>query len=380
MAPIEILFLFFGFQAFLLMILFFLKEQDGFAYANRIFALFLFLAGWLISYNPLFWSGVLFQGGFIHLNLTYVIPLSLIGPVFFFYVRYVVTRRKLLFSKDFFHFLPFLYMVFSYLPYFILDSKSKLEVYREQQMNSIINVSNLAEAGLIIIMIVYAAVCFSRYLVVFQGQNDFKLWLKAICISYSGIVLSLVVFYVLYFSQVLTTEQDYIITLMISISVFITSYFSFNYATLFNGSPFREIIPFTKYRKTGLTKNYSLELKESLLDLMEKERPYLNGELRLDDIARSLGIGRHHASQIINEHFNTNFFDFINTYRTAEAIKQIEKNKHKMNLAEIGFIAGFNNTVSFNKAFKKNVGVTPSKYRSSYQKGRNFNNFHRQKP
>lgn len=372
MGPIEILFLFFGFQAFLLMMLFALKKQDGFAYANRIFALFLFFAGWLISYNPLFWSGVLFRGSLIHLNLTYVIPLSLIGPIFFFYIRYVVTRRKLSFSRDFFHFLPFLYMVFSYLPYFILDSKSKLEVYREQQMNSIINVSNLAEAGLIIIMIVYTAVCFSRYLVVFQGQNDFKLWLKAICISYSGIVLSLVAFYVLYFSQVLTTEQDYIITLMISISVFITSYFSFNYATLFNGSPFREIIPLTKYRKTGLTENYSLELKESLLDLMEKERPYLNGELRLDDIARLLGIGRHHASQIINEHFKTNFFDFINTYRTAEAIKQIEKNKHKMNLAEIGFIAGFNNTVSFNKAFKKNVGVTPSKYRKRLSKKSEF--------
>ena len=93
------------------------------------------------------------------------------------------------------------------------------------------------------------------------------------------------------------------------------------------------------------------------------EKPFLNRELRLDDLAEALQIGRHHASQVINEHFDANFFDFINLYRVEEAIRLLQEKGNELNLAEIGFLSGFNNTVSFNKAFKKNTGVTPSKFR-----------------
>ena len=360
----EIVLLFFGFQAFLLSIFFYTRKEDGFSYANKLFALFLLLSGWLVCYNPLFWSRLLFEENFIHLNFTYVIPLSLLGPIFFFYIRHVVTKKKISFLKDLVHFIPFFYMMFSYLPYYLLDSSSKLEVYMEKNIFDFISVHDYSEAIIVIAMAAYAIICLRKYTGLYQGQPDFKLWLKAICFSFLGIVLSLVLFYCLYLLRILTTEQDYLITLMISVSVFVTSYFSFNYNNIFNGSAFKEFMPLTiKYKKTGLSESYSRELKENLLDLMVKERPYLDGELRLDDVAKSLGISRHHASQIINEHFGTNFFDFINIYRTEEAVRLLKEEKDKINLSEIGFIAGFNNTVSFNKAFKKNTGLTPSKFR-----------------
>lgn len=120
----------------------------------------------------------------------------------------------------------------------------------------------------------------------------------------------------------------------------------------------------SKYEKTGLSPTFSSELKSKLEYLMQTQKLYLNHELRLDDIADLLDISRHHASQVINENFNASFYDFINSYR-------IEAAKHKLatgfedsseSISDIAYQCGFNNRVSFYKAFKKVTGSTPTEY------------------
>ena len=53
-----------------------------------------------------------------------------------------------------------------------------------------------------------------------------------------------------------------------------------------------------------------MELKHKLLKYMEDFKPYLNNDLRLDDLAKELNITRHNASQIINPANSINFFEF----------------------------------------------------------------------
>ena len=117
-----------------------------------------------------------------------------------------------------------------------------------------------------------------------------------------------------------------------------------------------------KYEKTGLSKAFSHELKNKLEHLMLTQKPYLNQELRLDDIAKLLDVSRHHASQVINENFGLNFYEYINRYRIEEAKKRLrpEMEDAVPSISEIAYQCGFNNRVSFYKAFRKITHTTPS--------------------
>ncbi|MEC7770385.1 MAG: AraC family transcriptional regulator [Bacteroidota bacterium] len=119
-----------------------------------------------------------------------------------------------------------------------------------------------------------------------------------------------------------------------------------------------------KYEKTGLSEAFSTELKTKLESLMENKKLYLNHDIRLDDIAELLNISRHHASQVINENFNVGFYDYINGYRIEEAKSILCSNfeKSSESISDIAYRCGFNNRVSFYKAFKKITRITPKEY------------------
>jgi len=119
-----------------------------------------------------------------------------------------------------------------------------------------------------------------------------------------------------------------------------------------------------KYEKTGLSEAFSLELKNKLEHLMENEKLYLEHELKLDNIAELLNISRHHASQVINENFNMRFYDYINSYRIEEAKKKLCTGfeNSSQSISDIAYQCGFNNRVSFYKAFKKVTHITPKEY------------------
>lgn len=119
-----------------------------------------------------------------------------------------------------------------------------------------------------------------------------------------------------------------------------------------------------KYEKTGLSEAFSMELKNKLESIMENKKLYLNHEIRLDDIATMLNISRHHASQVINENFNMSFYDYINTYRIEEAKNKLCNNfkKSSESISDIAYQCGFNNRVSFYKAFKKKTNITPKEF------------------
>ncbi|UJH66759.1 helix-turn-helix domain-containing protein [Allomuricauda sp. SCSIO 65647] len=120
---------------------------------------------------------------------------------------------------------------------------------------------------------------------------------------------------------------------------------------------------FPKYEKSGLTPSLSLELKENLLKLFENDKIYRENDISLGMVAQKLNTTRHNASQVINEHFNVSFHELVNTYRIDEAKKILkEENGPKLNIIDIAYEVGYNNKVTFNKAFKKNTHLTPTEY------------------
>ena len=121
---------------------------------------------------------------------------------------------------------------------------------------------------------------------------------------------------------------------------------------------------FPKYMKSGLTESLSYELKKNLQHLFQDEKLYRQNDLNLDMVAEKLNTTRHNASQLINEHFEMSFHEFVNFHRIKEA-KELLENDSKSNIIDIAYEVGYNNKVSFNKAFKKDTSLTPSQYLNS---------------
>lgn len=117
-----------------------------------------------------------------------------------------------------------------------------------------------------------------------------------------------------------------------------------------------------KYQNSGLTPTMSKTLREHLLASMEN-KVYLDQNLTLAGLAKILDTDRYSLSQVINQEFNKNFYEFINDYRIMECMSHISNSPTPPeSITDLVYESGFNNKVSFYKAFKMRNGVTPSEY------------------
>lgn len=119
----------------------------------------------------------------------------------------------------------------------------------------------------------------------------------------------------------------------------------------------------SRAEKNDLTKKHFVRLRQ----FMEKEKPYLDSNLTLYNLAASLKLSPTLLSQAINQHAKQNFFDFVNQYRVEQVKQQLQAGAdYQHTLLGIALDAGFNSKTSFNRAFKKFTGMTPSEYKLRY--------------
>jgi AraC-like DNA-binding protein len=121
-----------------------------------------------------------------------------------------------------------------------------------------------------------------------------------------------------------------------------------------------------KYQKSGLTYETAALLYSRLLGYMESNKPYLDPDLSIYKVAESLNVPRHHVSQVINEQAKKSFYDFVNSYRVEEVKKMLTSPAmNNRNILGIALDCGFNSKATFNAAFKKYTGMTPSAYQKT---------------
>jgi AraC-like DNA-binding protein len=105
------------------------------------------------------------------------------------------------------------------------------------------------------------------------------------------------------------------------------------------------------------------KLKEKLLTFMDSQKPFLNPDLTLRQLAVLMHSNTSVLSGVINQGFGKNFNDFINEYRVQsfqEAVKD-EKNKN-LTLVAIAYDCGFNSKATFHRAIKKFTGHVPGAF------------------
>ncbi len=349
------------FQA-LLMSVFLFTIKKGNKQSNII------LGFWFLSFGVImccsFTVGIHVAQYFVnyHKFIFVISQLSLlIGPLFYFYVKSLLDNNFRLSGDDFIHLLPFI-VITCYIT-LVLIFTERFYIWRHPldiTGNGIFLFQNLLYYFLILKFLNSYGFSIKTF---FYNKKELKYnWIRFLIIgsfvlwiaklhSFIFLIISTGGKWCTYTVNVYFLASFLFLTSIVYVSLKVPNLYLFN----------------KKYTKSGLSEKYKIKIKEQLLKYMNEEKLYLDSTLNLDMLAQRLSISEKYLSQIINEMFNQNFYDFVNQYRVKECINQLKNTSNSgKTLLRIAFECGFNTKPTFNTAFKKFTGMTPKEFRKNH--------------
>jgi len=126
------------------------------------------------------------------------------------------------------------------------------------------------------------------------------------------------------------------------------------------------VLTHSKYQNSTINSIDKERYFEQLEDLLLKQKQYRNPLLNIDLLSKQIMISSSRLSQVINEKSGKNFNDLVNFYKIEEAKKMLESDKNSLNIIQVAYEVGFNSKSTFNTAFKKVTGLTPSQYKQQF--------------
>ncbi len=308
-------------------------------------------------------------------NYTFYIPHSywatitfsfLYGPLLYFYFRRISDRYTFKWI-DMLHLLPTIAIVIYFAPVYALDVELKLKglFNVDQNYANVLRIIVMVKA---ISLVSYGFLCFKIYL---RNKNksvnrQILKWQRNMAILNVLYPVTYVIYaFVLLTHVVFMRDNNFMLYSQVVVLSCIVLYVGFT--AYVNPRVFSKKYIFAeeilKYQKSGLTENFSNDLRNQLLRLLNEEKVYKNNAISLDMLSQKLGTTRHNISQVINEHFDLNFFNLINKYRVQEAKDMFKKDVYNnLHIIDVAYDVGFNNKVTFNKAFKEETNLTPTQY------------------
>lgn len=94
------------------------------------------------------------------------------------------------------------------------------------------------------------------------------------------------------------------------------------------------------------------------------EEGFMNPELNLKVLSSAIGHPSKKVSFVVNDNFKQSISDFINSYRIEKAKRALlDDDKAEKTIIEIAYDVGFNSKATFNRAFTKFAGLSPTEFR-----------------
>ena len=128
--------------------------------------------------------------------------------------------------------------------------------------------------------------------------------------------------------------------------------------------PSEKGLPRTSQARTNILSDEKMQaIALKLEHAMKEDKLFLQDNLSLNKLSESIAESENHISETLSQFLHTKFFQFVNSFRIEEA-KRALQDSDKL-ITTIAFDVGFNSKSTFNTAFKKIVGNSPSAYRNS---------------
>jgi AraC-like DNA-binding protein len=170
------------------------------------------------------------------------------------------------------------------------------------------------------------------------------------------------------FTKAYQVELDYLLLLITAMSMYAIGYFLVSSPGIFKTGPMPELQSPESVTAAPVNSPESTDksgtLRMQLLRHMDAAKPYRKSDLKISDLADTVGIPTYQLSQLINEGFKVKFYDFINQYRVDEAKKLLVEDTRGYKILAIAYEVGFNSKATFNRVFKNSTGLTPSEFRA----------------
>lgn len=346
--------------------------------ANRVLAILIFVFSLRLMEVVAIWTKYLLE--LPHLFATTASFKYLYGPLLYFYARFLTGDMSLK-KRYFLHLLPFALHVYIHLPLYMAPREFKIDYLTNYILLDNPSVSFSLNRYFIFAILQVPHLLFYTYLtwelLKRYGQTinsplltieKIKLgWLRKLSTGF-GCLWGVWFLYTIaiLFGTRYYIELDYLVTGSVSFMIYAIGYTTFKQPEIISDGLVFKHSP--KYEKSTLTPERAENYSKKLLYIMETEKPFTKSDLKLQDLAHRLSIYPHHLSQVLNERLHQNFYDFINQYRVKEAKRKLaDPDKNHATILEIAYDVGFNNKASFNAAFKKHVGLTPSQFKKSQQ-------------
>lgn len=322
-------------------------------------------------------------------NLFYVFGFGywLEGPLLLWYTRSLIYKEYRLRTKDIIYLLPFiLYVGYQLIFYYSLDVGDKKVIQEEYDLNlapQVMNYVTLFREAFRVALGVMCLIEIKRYTqhihTNFSDIDKIDLtWLKILVTGFlairtwavivAGMIILSISFGIRTDFETMGLLGNYITFLLVSVLIF----FGLGHSSVFEGLEQKNTNEPEPIKDEQEQENQKDKIKPELIEqvtrYMETEKPYLTPALTLEKLAGQMRLQPRLLSNIINRHFDCNFFEFINSYRVEEAKRMLADGKHAdKTMLDIMLDVGFNSKATFNTLFKKKAGMTPSEYRKSVQ-------------
>jgi AraC-like DNA-binding protein len=303
------------------------------------------------------------------------LPLAtLIGPAFYFYARSMMTRSSVLSAKSIaIVSIGPLLSVLALLPFALgLNAEQKLslanpltrnaELYEFALVTCLLSTLAFLTTTLLYfgatyrLLIRHKAQLMQRFSDIEKKSLD---WLRSILFLWGSVWVLYTVEYVLSFMGVWWIGSGLVIPMLNLILLLVFAHLSLNQPLL---SEYHKSQDSESQTRTATLANDRMErIAAKLHQSMQSQRLFCENELTLHQLSCTINVSENHISETMSQHLGLNFFSFINHYRVEEAKKLLATTEQS--IIDISLESGFNSRSTFNSAFKKAEGVTPSAYR-----------------
>ncbi|MBN2893077.1 MAG: AraC family transcriptional regulator [Bacteroidales bacterium] len=289
----------------------------------------------------------------------------LLGPMIWFYVESLTTLPEEKTSAKFMHILPVILLYVFMGDIFFLPLEGKMAIIKQPSadLNLRFQIFTFLQLSPVPIYMIISILRVKKY------QNNLKKVFSSVEKLNHKLLMNLLVTFLIFWLIISfgSVFQNFVnlsrFLSYINVSSFVVFVLLSGFYGIKRNSVIKKIIDVKEeeiVQEKEIDDNPEFEfIDKYIID----KKPHLSPDLTINDLANSLKIPAHKLSKALNSHYNSNFFDYINSKRIEEFKGKIAKNEHvKSSILAIAFDSGFNSKSAFYRYFKKLEGLTPSEY------------------